>query len=53
MGVPAGADTAAESRDDELVLRQFPVSEPQGGDAGAAWHLCGIGIKSRSAFFAK
>jgi len=30
--------------DDEPVLRAM-VPEPPDGDAGAAWHMCGIGIK--------
>jgi SAM-dependent methyltransferase len=30
--------------DDEPVLR-LVVPEPPGGDRGAAWHLCGVGLK--------
>src|SRR5262249_9668782 len=32
--------------DDEPVLRPI-VPEPPEGDPGAAWHLCGIGIKEQ------
>jgi hypothetical protein len=38
---------AEDAGDDELVLRQFPVPGSHGDGSGAAWHLCGIGIKAR------
>jgi len=38
---------AEDAGNDELVLRKLPASEPPGGESGAAWHLCGIGIKTR------
>ena len=32
--------------DDEPVLR-LPVPEPSEDEAGAAWHLCGVGVKDQ------
>ena len=35
-----------QRQDDELVLRPIVPEQPD-GDSGAAWHLCGIGIKDQ------
>ena len=43
LGVPAGADTAVESRH----LLQRMVDSMVEDQTGAAWHLCGVGVKDQ------
>jgi hypothetical protein len=42
-------DEDEDEGDDETVVRLMVPEPPESeGDAGAAWHLCGVGIKDQS-----